>query len=190
MRSAVASVIALAVLLSACSDAEDPGPGSSAPSPAAEASTPAPPGTTTAPPRQVDVPEPPPATDDRKGRVAFARHVLQTWIHALNTNDPQPLLDLSGDRPCTGCRQLAAELASRAEEGWSVALQGVRVSGADVGTDGPRIRAQLSVAIPESVTLHDDGSFRSTNPAHPRSTFEVTMERQGERFRLVGFALY
>lgn len=190
MRTSAASGVVLAALLTGCSGSADEESGATSARPSAESSSPAPASTTTAPPRQADVPEPPAATDDRKGRVAFARYVLQAWIYALNTNDPQPLLDLGGDRPCTGCRQLAAELEKRAQEGWFVALQDVRVSGVEVTTERSRTRAQLSAAIPESSTLHDDGTFRSSNPAHPRSTFEVTMERAGPRFRLVGFAVY
>lgn len=192
MRAAAASGVALAVLLAGCSDAGDEGSASAPSTPAA--GPPSASGTTSAAPAPEDVaedvPEPPEATDDRQGRVAFARYVLQAWIHALNTNDPQPLLDLGGARPCTGCGRLAGELAERTEEGWSVVLRDVRVSGAEVTRDGSRSRVRLSVAIPESTTVHDDGTFRSTNPAHPRSTFEVTMQRRGERFRLVGFALY
>lgn len=188
MRAAAASGVALAVLLAGCNDSGDEGSASAPSSPAVGSPSAA--STTSAPPAPEDVPEPPAATDDRTGRVAFARYVLQAWIHALNTNDPQPLLDLGGGRPCTGCGRLAGELAERTEEGWSVVLRDVRVSGAEVTRDGSRSRVRLSVAIPESTTVHDDGTFRSTNPAHPRSTFEVTMQPRGERFRLVGFALY
>lgn len=187
MRTTAASGAVLVALLTGCSGSAEEESAATSASPSV---SPTPASTTTAPPRQVDVPKPPAATDDRKGRVAFARYVLQAWIHALNTNDPQPLVDLGGDRPCAGCRQLAAELEKRADEGWFVALRDVRVSGVEVTRDRSGSRVLLSVAIPESSTLHDDGTFRSSNPAHPRSTFEVTMERTGKRFRLVGFALY
>lgn len=190
MRTAAAAAVVLAVLLTGCTAGGDEDSAAPSSSPSTEAASPDPGSTTSAAADRVDVPEPPRATDDRKGRVAFARYVLQAWIYALNTNDAGPLLALGGDRPCAGCRQLAAELDERAKEGWYVALQDVRVSAADLATDGARSRVQLTVAIPRSTTLHDDGTFRSTNPAHPRSTFEVTMERQGKRFRLVGFALF
>ncbi len=201
MRAIAAGCLAVGLVATACSGpaentagdtAEDPvAPASARPSaPSGASPSPSARSTSNAPAAPPEVPQPPRTADDRRGRVTFARYVLQAWIHALNTNDARPLLDVSGDRPCTGCELLAGELEQRAEEGWTVALQDVRVSGAEVTTEGARSRALLSVAIPASSTFHDDGTFRSTNPAHPRSTFEVTMRRERDRFRLVGFALY
>ncbi len=122
-----------------------------------------------------------PATNDSSGREAFARYVLQAWIYSLNTNDAQALLDISGAKPCEGCAELAAELESRQKAGWYVGLEGVRVTRVDLTGQGRSARAVISVAIPESSTYNEDGSYRSSNPAHPRSTFEVAMAREGER---------
>jgi hypothetical protein len=116
--------------------------------------------------------------------------VLQAWIYALNTNDPTALLDVSGRRPCGGCAELADELGQRRAEGWYVGLDAVEVSRVGITARGDAARAVLAVTIPESGTFHEDGSFRSTNPAHPRSTFEVDMARERGRFRLVSFSLY
>lgn len=207
MRAIAAGCLALGLLAAACGgDTERPGsassPGAAAsatttatagPSAPADAASAPPAGSTstaaartTAPP----VPSPPAATNDRVGRDAFARHVLQAWIYALNTNDPQPLLDLSGAEPCDGCAELATELERRADEGWYVALDGVRVSGVELVAEGGAARAVMSVSIPESATFHEDGSFRSSNPGHPRSTFEVAMAHDGTRYRLTSFSLY
>ena len=138
----------------------------------------------------VEVPQPPAGRDDRRGRAAFAEYVLQAWVHALNTNDPQALLAVSGDRPCGGCRQLAAELESRAAAGWSVALEDVRVASSRVRREAGTSRVLLSVSLPASDTFFEDGSYRSTNPAHPRSTFEVEMTYTDRRYRLDAFSLY
>lgn len=196
MRAIVTWCLALALAAAGCSGGDatqarsnaTPSSGSSAGPPPDEAS----PGPSTV--REdgagVEVPEPPAARDDRRGRAAFAEYVLQGWVHALNTNDPQALLAVSGERPCGGCRQLAAELGSRAEEGWSVALEDVRVASSRVRREAGTSRVLLSVSLPASDTFFDDGTYRSTNPAHPRSTFEVEMTYSDRRFRLDAFSVY
>ncbi len=193
MRAITAGVLAVGLLLSACSGAEEPQAspsptaspsGSASSSPASSAGTSASPAVEAAP-----APRPPRATDDRRGREAFARYVLQAWIYALNTNDPAALLDISGRRPCGGCAGLADELERRSKEGWYVELEGVEVSEVEVTARGRDSRAVMSVSVPASTTRNEDGSFRSSNPAHPRSTFEVEMVHTGKAFRLVGFSL-
>lgn len=196
MRAITAGVLTIGLLVSGCSDTEQP---AASPSPSASP-TAVPSAETSAEtsaeasaetgPSPAPAPEPPPATNDRTGREAFARYVLQAWIYSLNTNDAQALLDLSGAKPCEGCAELAAELESRREAGWYVALEGVRVTRVDLTGQGRSARAVMSVSIPESSTYNEDGSYRSSNPAHPRSTFEVAMAREGARFRLVAFSLY
>lgn len=192
MRAITAGVLTIGLLVSGCSGTERPAASSSpsssptvAPSAETGGETSAETGPSSAP-----APEPPPATNDSSGREAFARYVLQAWIYSLNTNDAKALLDISGAKPCEGCAELAAELESRREAGWYVALEGVRVTRVDLTGRGRSARAVMSVAIPESSTYNEDGSYRSSNPAHPRSTFEVAMARAGERFRLVAFSLY
>lgn len=195
MRAIAAAGLTLGLLLSGCVADEAPESAPTSPvSPATGgAGVPSSPAASTSPRatrEAAPVPDPPRPTDDRAGRVAFARYVLQGWVYALNTNDPRPLLDVSGDEPCDGCGQLADELAERTEEGWYVALEDVRVSGAEVSSGDGVSRVVLSVAIPASDTFHRDGTFRSTNPAHPRSSFEVVMAHDGKRFRLLSFSLY
>lgn len=197
MRALAVATLVLAVLVTGCSG--DPGAADPAASPAASPSptgsrgTPA--GSPSASPSDraataaPSVPAPPSARDDRAGRETFAAYVLQAWIHALNTNDPQPLLAVSGARPCDGCRELAAELRSRAREGWYVDLADVRVRSTRVTDRGGTARVEMSVSLPESTTYFADGTFRSTNPAHPRRTFEVEMTFTGRRFRLDAFGV-
>lgn len=199
MRALAAGSLVLALLGGGCSTGA-PGPAdaqrtplASPPSrsPGVPTGTPAASPDGTAAPRSTpSVPGPPPARDDRPAREAFAEYALQAWIHALNTNDPGPLLALSGARPCDGCRQLAAELRERAKEGWYVDLRDVRVWSARSVGEGRTTRVVLAVSLPESATYFLDGSFRSTNPAHPRSTFDVEMTFTGKRFRLDAFSLY
>lgn len=192
MRAITAGVLTIGLLASGCSGTEQPAASpspSSTPTAAASAETGAETSAETGP-STAPAPEPPPATNDSSGREAFARYVLQAWIYSLNTNDAQALLDISGAEPCEGCAELAAELESRRKAGWYVGLEGVRVTRVDLTGRGRSARAVMSVAIPESTTYNEDGSYRSSNPAHPRSTFEVAMAREGERFRLVAFSLY
>lgn len=185
-RSALVSGLVL-VLLAGCSgdadpqrrttDAGSPGPTTASPSPTADATA-------------AEVPSPPPATDDRAGQVAFAEHVLQAWVHALNTNDAEALLALGGPRPCEGCGELADELAARAADGWHVALEGVRAGDPRVTSEGALRRVQLSVSVPESASYYTDGRFRSANPAHPDRTFEVVIRLVRDAFRLMSFSMY
>lgn len=197
MRAVAAHLLAIALIAAGCSgdtDLDASGSGRP-PSPAASSSGTATraPSSSAAPSEAAvrrTVPRPPPARNDRRGRTRFARYVLLAWVHALNTNDPGALLDVSGARPCAGCRELQAELETRAREGWYVDLDAVHVTSARVREAGRTSRVLLSVSLPESDTFYDDGSFRSTNPAHPRSTFEVEMTYAGSRFRLDSFSLY
>ena len=198
MRAFVAGCLALGLLLSGCS-----GPDELRSAPAASAhrspeASGSPSGPSSAVPSSAGpsaataaAPGPPPATDDRRGRLAFAEYVLEAWIHALNTNDPAPLLAVSGRGPCDGCSDLAGELRKRDRQGWHVVLEGVRVSATDVSSrSGRTTRVVLSVEIPESASYNDDGSFRNTNPAHSGSRFAVEMTHVGGRFRLDSFSLY
>lgn len=189
MKAAAAAGLVLGLLLSACSGATDSdADASSSPSTATSPSpTPVPEESATP---EARAPQPPPAKNDRRGQTAFAKYVLQAWIYALNTNDPAALLDVSGARPCGGCAELVKELEKRDRQGWYVQLEGVRVTAVQVEPSRGSTRVVLSVAIPESDTFNADGSFRSTNPAHPRSKFEVTMAPTRNRFRLVSFSLF
>ena len=192
MRAIAATCLALGLLVTGCNGTGEPASG---PSPSAKAS-PRPSAATTSEVSATHaaspspVPDPPPATGGRKASVAFAKYVLQGWIYALNTNDPSPLLDVSGPKPCEGCAGLAKELAKRKKEGWYVVLEGVRASTARSRTDGRRSTVTLSVDVPASSTYNTDGSFRSTNPAHPHASFAVEMTRTGNDFRLDSFSLY
>ena len=199
MRAIVAGCLALGLLTAGCSsdpDSTAPPPESPSMSPSPSASVP-PDGeeaATTSPSPSASpaasVPRPPRGANDRAGRVAFAEYVLQAWIYALNTNDPDPLVSASGQQPCTGCRQLTRELSTREKEGWYVELSGVRVSARKVDASGRSARVVLSTSLPESNTYDTDGAFRSSNPAHPRSTFEVEMTHTRRGFRLDSFSLY
>jgi len=197
MRAIVAGCLAVGLLTAACSSDADRSGSPPEPSVAASPSVSATPDgddataspSATATPA-ASVPRPPRGRDDRAGRVAFAEYVLQAWIYALNTNDPDPLLSASGRQPCTGCRALARELGAREKDGWYVELSGVRVSSRKVTASGRSARALLSVSLPESTSYNTDGSFRSSNPAHPRSTFAVEMTHTRRGFRLDSFSLY
>ena len=186
-----AITVAMILLTSACTT--DTGPGAGAPSsasPSAAASpSPSPSADPSADQGAASVPDPPRGRHDRATARRFAEYALQAWIHALNTNDAGALLRVSGDRPCDGCAALRRELTRRERQGWYVALRDVRVRGADVVLAGRTARVRLTVDLPESQSLEKDGAYRSTNPAHPGSTFEVRMVHTRNRYRLTAFSL-
>lgn len=150
--------------------------GSPSPSPSAEPSVPA-------------APEPP---KPRKGAAAaksFARFVMDAWSWSLRANDASPLLDVSPSRkqPCDGCAGLDKELSGRAKEGWYVDFPGLEVARTRLRKAGDTVVATSQVGIPESDSYQDDGSYRSTSPAHQDATFTVTMRRTEDGYRLVSF---
>lgn len=191
-----AAVLALstAVAATGCSGedsaAGEDASGSATPSPSVTAPVAPAPTEAAAPetPEPPEPPEPPKAADTRAGKKAFARHVLGTWEYALRNNDPRPLTGLSrGKKACGGCRQLRSELREREQQGWYVDLPPVEIEKTTVENIGGASLATMSVAIPESDSYNEDGSYRSTNPAHPDATFEVEMRHRKRGFELVGF---
>lgn len=135
-------------------------------------------------------PEPPKAANTTAGKKAFARYVVDTWDYALLTNDPEPLLRLSpGKKPCVGCKQLESELKKRKKQGWYVDFPGAEVKDVEIDKRAGLSLAQMSVSIPESDSYNDDGSYRSTSPAHAKGSFEVEMRFQKRSFELVSFRL-
>lgn len=193
---AVAAVVAL-LATTGCSttdsDAAAPAPssslstsasptGSAGPSPDAESEAAA----QVAPPPEVPRPRKGP-----RGQKAFARYVMAAWSWSLRANDAGPLLAVSPSRkqPCRGCAPLAKELAQRAEDGWYVDFPGLSVDRTRLRHDGRDVVATSKVDIPESDSFLDDGTYRSTNPAHPGATFVVRMRLTKGEYRLVSFSI-
>lgn len=138
-----------------------------------------------------DAPEPPKARKGPVGQKAFARFVMDAWSWTLLSNDAGPLLAVSPSRkqPCAGCRPLARELASRDREGWYVDFPGLTVERIRLRRDGADVVASSKVAIPESDSYEEDGSYRSTSPAHDDASFTVTMRLVDDEYRLVSFSV-
>ena len=142
-------------------------------------------------PEQPEAPPPPKATNSAAGRRDFARYVVTMWSYALATNEPGPLVGLSPSkkRPCDGCRQLEAELRERDKEGWYVDFPGAEMKDTEVLPDGAEATARMTVSIPESDSYNDDGSYRSTNPAHAKAGFDVRMRYGRKGFQLLAFGV-
>lgn len=193
-RSHVLATTALVVssaLVTGCAGSAD-GPARTGTTPVPASSTPPADPLPTSSPRvePVTVPDPPAHQDSPAGRRALAHHVVDLWGHALRTNDAEPLLALSPRKePCAGCTALAEELADREAEGWYVDFPGVAVQATELDRTGERTVATMTVAIPESDSYDEDGSYRGTNPAHDDVTFVVEMRSTGEAFRLLSFTL-
>ncbi|MGN6576180.1 MAG: DUF6318 family protein [Nocardioides sp.] len=136
-------------------------------------------------------PEVPPARKGQRGQRAFARYVMAAWAWSLRANDAGPLLEVSppGKQPCRGCRPLQKELAQRAKEGWYVDFPGLSVDRTRLRRDGGDVVATSKVDIPESDSFLEDGSYRSTSPAHPNATFTVRMMLTKGEYRLVSFTV-
>lgn len=192
-RLRAAAVIALlaAPALGACdrsSTAPDTPPSTSGPSPS---TVPSASPSATAGPVAPEAPEPPKARRGPVGQKAFAEFVMDAWSWSLRSNDAGPLLDVSPSRrqPCQGCRALERELEGRADEGWYVDFPGLTVERTRLRRDGTDVIATSRVDIPESDSYQDDGSYRSTSPAHNGATFTVTMRHVKGSYRLVSFAV-
>jgi hypothetical protein len=116
---------------------------------------------------------------------------MTAWSWSLRANDAGPLLAVSPSRkqPCRGCGPLEKELAQRAEDGWYVDFPGLSVDRTRLRRDGREVVATSKVDIPESDSFLDDGTYRSTNPAHPGATFVVRMRLTKGEYRLVSFSI-
>lgn len=203
------ALLALLLVLTACGGGERgdaSGPTASGATPSvsttADLATVLPTATPTPTPTVV-VPDGPPARtppplpseagrDDRAGREAFARHVVDLWVHALATNDTGPLTALAPRGGCEGCAALDRELRQRTADGWYVAIEQVAVAAVDGPRRAPRgepVRLVATVDIPATYALNDDGTFRTSSPSHDDATFEVDLAWRGGRFVLLGYAV-
>jgi hypothetical protein len=194
LPAATATAALVAAALAGCTGSSDtpdalPSTASSGSSPSAESSpSPSADSSASAVP---DPPLPPKARKGPEGQEAFARFVMEAWSWSLRTNDASPLLEVSPSRkqPCDGCRTLDRELHARAKEGWYVDFPGLTVASTRLRPAGDTVVATAKVAIPESDTYQDDGSYRSTSPAHEDATFTVTMRLTKAGYRLVSFSV-
>lgn len=166
----------------------EPGTASSGSSPSA-ATSPSPSPSPSAEPAAASAPEPPQARKGAAGQKSFALFVMDAWSWSLRSNDASPLLAVSPSRkqPCDGCASLDKELTARARQGWYVDFPGLDVAGTRLRQSGDTVVATSRVAIPESDSYEDDGSYRSTSPAHEDATFTVTMRLTKAGYRLVSF---
>jgi len=193
-RLAVATtVLVLAASVAGCSSDGDAAKQAlrKSPSPSPSALEPSP---STSPSASAEVPPAAPAAaKGAAGEKTFARHVMDLWGYALRTNDARPLVAASvGGRPCVGCKPLAADLAKRKQQGWTVDFSGVKVHTIAVPKKQPKkgaVTATAVVDIPESDSFNSDGSYRNTNPAHAGVKFVVRMTYTKKGYRLVSFTV-
>lgn len=116
---------------------------------------------------------------------------MEAWSWSLITNDANPLLQASPSRkqPCDGCRRLQEELEDRAKEGWYVDFPGLTVERTRLTRNGRTVTATTKVAIPESDSFFEDGTYRSTSPAHPDASFVVRMRLADDGYQLLAFSV-
>jgi hypothetical protein len=191
-RPRAVAALTTVLLLTGCTAGSEEQAGDDAPS-APAVSSPAATPSETAPSTAPVVPEAPESPAWRRGaegRRAFARYVMEAWGWSLRSNDAAPLLRASPRKsPCEGCGTLADELARRAKQGWYVDFPGVEVERVRLRGSGDTVVATSRVDIPESDSFHEDGSFRSTNPAHQGATFTVRMRAVERGYRLLSFSI-
>jgi Family of unknown function (DUF6318) len=124
------------------------------------------------------------------GQRVFARYVIAAWGYALRTNDSGPLLALSPTKkPCEGCASLARELTKRVKQGWYVDFADADVTRISLTNRAGIAIANATVDIPGSNSFNDDGSYRSSSPAHPHSGFQVQMKLVKKKYQLVSFTV-
>ena len=195
--AAACLALSLATLVTGCSDgagstpepAVSPTPSPSPSSTPALTPTATPTGTPTGTPTVAE-PTRPSAADTRNGRIAFAHYVVDAWGYALNTNNAQPLLDLSPPKKaCDGCSELEEELRTRGDDGWRVDFPGAEVGSTRLSGAAERVVATMNIAIPASDSYNADGSYRNSSPAHPDGTFVVEMRFVRGDFHLLSFTI-
>lgn len=188
LRVAALVTAGIALTASGCSGGDQKPPAASATRSASPSTTPAP--TAEPSPSPESLPSAPKARRGAAGEKAFAQYVIDAWGYALRTNDAGPLLSLSSrKKPCEGCRLLESELEKRKKNGWYVDFAGAHVSRLTLTSKAGVIVANAVIDISESNSYNDDGSYRSTNPAHPRGTFQVRMRLVKKEYQLVSFTV-
>lgn len=149
-------------------------------------------------PSEVESPEPeepeePAFGAGAKAQRAFVTYVVDGWSYSLVTNDASVLLDASGRKPCRGCDSLRAELRQREKEGWYVDFPGAKIKKITFASRGDVREATAVVAVPESRSFFDDGTFRNDNKAHDDARFLVDIEAVGSgkkrNWELVAFSV-
>jgi hypothetical protein len=116
--------------------------------------------------------------------------VIRAWGYTLNTNNVEPIASLSPPgSSCLGCGSLTQVLKTRHLAHWHVDFPGVVVRSIQLHKTGRVIEADADVSIPQSDSFFDDGTFRSTSPAHDQSTFQVRMKLVRHHYRLVSFTV-
>jgi len=187
LRRGLVIALTCGFALAACSDDGRP---AAKPTPTPPTATPTPTGTPSPTVPVIEKPTLPPATNGAKGQEAFATYVVEAWAYALASNDVSVLTDVSaGRKPCQGCKELAAELAERTKDGWSVypfdvTIDRVRLIQSELGTT-----ARVRFDVPETKSLFDDGSLRNTSPAHPDATFSVSLRLERKTYQLIRFTI-
>ena len=130
-----------------------------------------------------------------KGQKAFAEYVVASWGYALSTNDATAVTGLSPSKKeqCRGCKELAAELRKRDNEGWHVAFPGASVRKTTLKREDDRILATTVADLPASESYFDDGTFRNDNEAHRGAKFLIDLRIDGQgkkqRYALLAFSV-
>lgn len=190
VTAAVAGLVLVTAVVAGCGG--DGSESTPSPSPEPTTATPTPDASPTPTPPEPEVvpPSVPEFARGAEGQEDFARYVVLAWTYALTANDAAPLLDVSlGERPCSGCRELARTLEQRAEEGWSVFPFEPRIDTIRLDRADGSVIARVSFDLPETQSYFEDGRLRNTNEAREGRRFTIAMRAIDKAYRLVAFSI-
>jgi hypothetical protein len=146
--------------------------------------------TSSAAPRE-QPPEVPPATDDAKGRRAFAEWFVQALAYGNRTNDPGPIVEraiVDPELSCTVCESYETYLAERESKGITY-----RPSTYDVKRVFETGRQQgvhvydLIAADPGGQDVDEDGTVVKRYPANARQLIEVGIRFTDGAYQISGW---
>jgi hypothetical protein len=138
------------------------------------------------------VPAVPAATDDAKGREAFARWFAQAFGYAFATNDPKPLKDVASTQAgleCGTCDLFADYLAQRRSDG-DVTVQPSRYDVKKVFESGRDRGAWIYTLITERPAYENvkaDGTVVDTHPTDKAYLIEVGLRYHDGAYELTGW---
>lgn len=199
MPTAVLSRFSLAVTgllllaCAACGGSDDPKSAPSAKasdSPSASASpTPSP---TPTGPAQPTKPTPPSPTNDKAGRIAFARYVIKAFEYGFGTNDVSAISSVqltTGKLHCASCDAYARYLKRQKSKGQTRQPWALPVKQAfDQGQVQPGLNVvDLLVRRPKLADVDTAGTRHRPQKAYPNYLYEIGMTWQGGKWQLTGW---
>jgi hypothetical protein len=137
-------------------------------------------------------PTPPQPTNDRAGRIAFARYVVHAFEYGFGTNDPSPIMSVAlrtGKLHCASCDAWARYLRKQDRKGLTRRPSTLPVTKAtDLGQVQPGLDAvNLQVRRPRLADVDRAGRPHRVQKAIPDYLYEIGMSWQDGRWQMTGW---